>query len=176
MLRSSLLLSLVLPLAACATAPELHVVEAATPAENALLFDQVKALEGTWEMADEQGVRQVASVFTLSSNGSVVREVMYPGQPAEMTNVYHMDGPTLVMTHYCAGGNQPRMRACTAEQGTIAFHFDSVTNLTDPQAQYMGELTLVRVDPDTLLEEWKTMQDGKVVPEHSPVFTLTRKK
>ncbi|MSR64056.1 MAG: hypothetical protein EXS08_16665 [Planctomycetes bacterium] len=177
MLRSSLLLSLaVLPLVACASSSELRVVEAATPAQTALLFDQVKALEGNWEMTDEQGQGQVASVFALSSNGSVVREIMFPGTPSEMTNVYHMDGPTLVMTHYCAEGNQPRMRACTAEQGTIAFRFDSVTNLTEPHAEYMGELTLVRVDADTLRAEWKSMQDGKVVPDHSPVFTLTRKK
>lgn len=177
MLRSSLLLSLaVLPLAACASSSELRVVDAATPAQTALLFDQVKSLVGTWESTDEQGQSHVSSVFTLSSGGSVVREVMLPGTPSEMTNVYHMDGPTLVMTHYCASGNQPRMRACVGEPGKLAFHFDSVTNLTDPKAAYMGELTLVRVDENTLRTEWKSLQDGKVLPDESPVFTLTRKK
>lgn len=176
-MRPSLLATLaLLPLAACASSSELRVVEAATPAQSALLFDQVKALEGTWESTDEQGQRHVSSVFTLSSGGSVVREVMLPGTPSEMTNVYHMDGPTLVMTHYCAGGNQPRMRACVGQPGKIEFRFDSVTNLTDAHAAYMGELTLVRVDENTLRTEWKSLKDGKVLPEESPVFTLTRKR
>jgi len=48
----------------------------------------------------------------------------------EMTNVYHMDGPTLVMTHYCAAGNQPRLRAASGTSGTIDFKTDSVTNWT----------------------------------------------
>jgi hypothetical protein len=164
-----------LPLfSACASSSERRVVSAATPAQNELLLDQVKALEGTWEMTDENGQRQVAAVFTVSSRGSIVREVMFPGAEHEMTNVYHMDGPSLVLTHYCAGGNQPRLRACSAKPGTIEFGLDSVTNLTGADESYMGELTLVRVDENTLREEWRSFRDGELQPEHSPVFLLTR--
>jgi hypothetical protein len=101
---------------------------------------------------------------------------MFPGMPHEMTNLYHLDGPSLVMTHYCAGGNQPRMRATTAQPGTIAFEFDSITNLTDPHGSYMGELTLVRVDERTLRQEWRSFQDGEQLLEHSPVFELLRRE
>jgi hypothetical protein len=162
--------------AACASSSELRVVSAATPAQNQLLFEQVKALEGTWEMSNEAGQMEVAAIFSVSSQGSVVREVMFPGAPHEMTNVYHMDGPTLVVTHYCAGGNQPRMRAVEGEKGKIVFHFDSITNLTARDGQYMGELTLVRLDENTLHEEWHSLQNGKVLAEHSPVFELTRRR
>ncbi len=44
---------------------------------------------------------------------------MYPGMEHEMTNMYTLDGNTLVMTHYCAGGNQPRMRATGVENGRV---------------------------------------------------------
>ncbi|MEQ1891401.1 MAG: hypothetical protein ABL998_02570 [Planctomycetota bacterium] len=174
MKTSSLAPLLLLFLGACASSAALRTVPAPTPEAEAL-FARVKALEGTWELTDEQGARQVASVFSVSSQGSVVREVMFPGAEHEMTNVYHLDGPSLVMTHYCASGNQPRLLAEAVDAATLAFHLDSVTNLTAADAAYMGALTLVCETPDRLRAEWKTFQDGRVVTEHSPVFVLTRK-
>jgi hypothetical protein len=160
---------------ACASPASPRVVPPASP-ESLALFERVKALEGTWTMPDEQGGTQVASVFTLSSSGSAVREVMFPGTPHEMTNVYHLDGPALVMTHYCAGGNQPRMRAEAVDAATLAFRLDAISNLTAADGAYMGELTLVSEGPDTLRAAWKTFQNGAVVTDHSPVFTLTRRR
>ena len=169
------MLPAVLSLVACASSSALRVVPAATPAQEGL-FARVKALEGTWELRDEQGQSQVASVFTVSSKGSVVRELMFPGSEHEMTNVYHMDGAELVVTHYCASGNQPRLRARALDADTLAFTCDSVTNLTAADATYMGELTLVTAGSDTLRAEWKSLRAGQVLPEHSPVFVLTRRK
>ena len=156
----------------CATSQP-HAVAAATPQQTAAMFGQVKSLEGTWEMTDEKGNTMVAAVFAVSSNGSVVREVMFPGAPHEMTNVYHMDGPTLLVTHYCAEGNQPVMRARTATPGRIAFEFDSITNFTDPSGSYMGELTLVIVDKNHLRQEWVSFKDGKA--QAPTVFELKRR-
>lgn len=161
-------------LCACASSAARRTVPAPTPEAEAL-FARVKALAGTWEMADEQGGRQVASVFSVSSQGSVVREVMFPGAEQEMTNLYHLDGPALVMTHYCAGGNQPRLRAEAVDAATLTFRLDSITNLA-ADATYMGELTLVSEGPDTLRAAWKSFQDGKVLDDHSPVFVLTRRR
>jgi hypothetical protein len=45
-----------------------------------------------------------------SAGGSVVMETMMAGTDYEMINMYHLDGDDLVLTHYCAGGNQPTMR------------------------------------------------------------------
>lgn len=160
----------------CAAGGRAKVVPAATAEQSALLLDQVKALEGTWEMTDDQGTKFVAAVFTVSSSGSVVREVMFPGSPHEMTNVYHMDGPTLVMTHYCAAGNQPRMRATATRPGEIALKFDSVTNLKAADEKYMGELTITMSGPDKVDAAWKSFVRGETVADHSPVFTMTRKK
>lgn len=156
----------------CATSQP-HAVAAATPEQTAAMFGQVKSLEGTWEMSDEKGNAMVAAVFAVSSNGSVVREVMFPGAPHEMTNVYHMDGQTLLVTHYCAEGNQPVMRARTATPGRIAFAFDSITNFTDPSESYMGELTLVIVDKDHVRQEWVSFKEGKRQPP--VVFELKRR-
>src|SRR2546421_11290186 len=109
--HAALSLVALIALAGCASTAAPHAATPATDAQRAALLDRVKQLQGTWEMTDDKGKNQVASVFAVSSNGSVVREIMFPGGPHEMTNVYHMDGPTMVMTHYCAMGNQPRLRA-----------------------------------------------------------------
>ena len=124
----------------------------------------MKSLAGTWEQTDDKGQKSVVSVFAVSSDGSVVREIMFPGTPHEMTNVYHLDGPSVVMTHYCAEGNQPRMRATGPDKpGAIALKFDSVSNLTARDQQYMGELTLLLKDKDHIVEQWTSFKEGKKV-------------
>lgn len=151
-----------------------RIVTAATPAQSKALLGQVKALEGKWQMQDDDGKKELASVFQVSSNGHVVREIMFPGSPHEMTNVYHMDGKDLVMTHYCAIGNQPRMRATGASGNRIDFAFDSATNHTSPKQSVMHEMSLEITGPDTIVQHWRSTQDGKAQPETT--FTLTRMK
>src|SRR5690242_9923644 len=74
-------------------------------------LDRLKALAGTWVEADKDGkpTDKVVSVVKVTAAGSTVHETLFPGTPMEMISVYHLDGADLVMTHYCALGNQPRM-------------------------------------------------------------------
>jgi hypothetical protein len=134
-------------------------------------FEKLKSLAGTWEAQTPEGPG--TSVFSVGSGGSSVREVMLPGTDHEMTNMYHLDGDTLVMTHYCAVGNQPRMRARgVTDPNVIDFKFDSVTNRTSKDQLYMGSMKLTIVDADHIKQEW-TSYGG----DHGPVaFELTRKK
>jgi hypothetical protein len=152
-------------------------VPPATTEQKAALIEKVKSLAGTWETIDEKGHRSTASVFTVSSAGSAVREVLFPGSPHEMTNMYTMDGPSLLMTHYCAQGNQPHMRAVagSASGDRLMLKFDSVSNMTAPNELYMGELTIVFKDADHIREEWRSFRGGKPA-EHSPAFELVRRK
>src|SRR5438270_13163403 len=75
-------------------------------------LDKLKKLAGTWVAADDKGqpTAQVVSVFKVTSNGSTVQETIFPGTGHEMVTLYHLDGPDLVLTHYCALGNQPHMK------------------------------------------------------------------
>ena len=104
---------------------------------------------------------------------------MFPGDPHEMTNLYHMDGTHLVITHYCAAGNQPRMVATSARQtdaGTV-FHFDidSVSNLRESHNEYMGNMTLTILKDGGLRQEWRSYQrDGKL--SDPTTFELSRKR
>lgn len=173
---ASIGLAVVASLAGCAGGGKVKVVNAATAEQRATTLDQVKSLEGTWVGKDEKGVEQVMAVFSVGSAGTSVREIMFPGSPHEMTNMYHMDGGTLVMTHYCAAGNQPRLRSVKSEPGRIELVADSVTNFTKANEYYMGKLTLVMPDKDTLVEEWASIKDGKEQAEHMPKFGWKRKK
>jgi hypothetical protein len=89
-----------------------------------------------------------------------------------MTNMYTLDGDSLVVTHYCAAGNQPRMRARAIEDGRIAFRLDSVGDLGSDDSHYMGELILVLVDADHVEQHWRTFKDGEL--DHEMVFPLER--
>jgi hypothetical protein len=139
------------------------------------MLNQVKALSGKWSVKGSDANMKGEILFAVSSNNSIVRETMFPGTPHEMTNVYHLDGPSVVMTHYCAMGNQPRMRATTGDKSQIAFHCDSVTNMTSAGEMYMGEMTLTFKDKDHVSETWRHTKDGKKA-DAADVFELTREK
>lgn len=173
---ASMGLVLVASLAGCAGGNKVKVVSAASAEQRSATLDQVKALEGTWVGKDEKGVEQVMAVFSVGSAGSTVREVMFPGSPHEMTNMYTMDGGQLLMTHYCAMANQPHLRSVKSSPGRIELVADSVSNFTKTDEMYMSHLTLTMPDKDTLVEEWHSTQSGKLVDDHMPKFEWKRKK
>jgi hypothetical protein len=150
----------------------LEVSGKADAATKAALFDRVAKLQGEWiqdmtpaEIA-EHGQPQT-SVITLTSNGSVVRDIMFVGSPHEMTNIYHMDGDELVFVHYCAAGNQPKCEASMDDQrasNQIYFELDEVSNLGSADEHYMGDLTLTFIDDNHYVQEWSNHAAGKVSP------------
>src|SRR5215468_10686356 len=104
------------------------------PAPTNSAFETMKKLAGTWLAADDDGrpTDQVASIVKVTAGGSVVHETLFPGQPHEMVSIYSVDGPDLVLTHYCVLGNQPRMKADRKSPANqIRFRFVGGSNL-DP--------------------------------------------
>jgi hypothetical protein len=151
------------------------VVSGASAAQQEELLGRVKQLEGKWAMEGPDGKRQLATEFAVSSGGSVVREIMFPGHPHEMTNLYHMDGRDIVMTHYCAVGNQPRMRAASMQGNRLVFTFESVTNYTGADQHCMRDMAIEFKDADTIVEHWRSYVGDKAVPDETR-FELTRMK
>lgn len=127
-------------------------------ARDAEFFEPLKALAGDWGMEDENGTTLLTNQFAVSSSNSVIREVMFPGHPHEMTNLYHMDGPNLVITHYCAAGNQPRMIAREVKyvDGARVYHFkvDSVSNRREGQHGVMDEMILTIGVDGSVRQDW----------------------
>jgi hypothetical protein len=150
----------------------------ASEGRDAQMLGRIAALEGEWEMVNDDGTTEDGSVFEVSGAGSNVREIMFPGHGHEMTNMYHMDGDKLVVTHYCASGNQPRMVASEARESddgiVYEFDFDSVSNLRPDHEHYMGQMTLTILNDGTIREDWRSFDaEGKLTDPM--VFHLRRK-
>ena len=151
-----------------------RVVRPASDAQKSVLIERVKSLAGTWEGKAPEGPQTIT--FAVCSGGSAVREVMFPGTPHEMTNMYTMDGDTLLMTHYCAMGNQPRLTAegdCAT--GPIHFNFVDGTNIARRDDAHMDSLIMTPgADGQSLVNDWSSWQDGKVTGHK--VMNLQRKR
>jgi len=169
MMRTLLLVALFAATACQSGSPA--IVEA-DPAQRAELFGPVAALEGSWNGTHPMSGEATVTEFHVSSNGSVVRELMMKGTEHEMTNMYSLDGNSLVLTHYCAGGNQPRMRATSVDGGQIVFAADGVSDLKERDEVYMAAMTFVILDEDHIEQHWTALKDGEV--DHETVTKLER--
>jgi hypothetical protein len=142
-------------------------------------LERLKKLAGTWVAADKDGkpTDQVVSVIRVTAGGSAVHETLFPGQPLEMVSLYHRDGADLVMTHYCALGNQPRMKADPkSPPNQIRFEFAGGSNLDPAKDKHMHEGTITFVDDDHI--EWCGVcwEGGKPAKGHECGMKLIRKK
>jgi hypothetical protein len=127
-------------------------------------FERMKSLAGEWKGQAGHGEQTFPAVVTykLASNGSVVMETLMPGTPHEMISMYHLDGGELVMTHYCAMGNQPRMKLDTtaSTQDELKFAFVGGTNL-DPAKDGHIHAGALKFDGAALLADWTFWAGGK---------------
>jgi hypothetical protein len=137
-------------------------------------MDTIRGLVGTWEpVASADGKKMGNLVFKLTSAGSVVMETMFPGTDHEMVNMYSADGDTVLFTHYCSMGNQPRMRLKSAEDGVLKFEYLDCSNVKSRDDPHMDSLELT-IKGDRLTEKWSFYASGKVT--HEETFEFTRQK
>jgi hypothetical protein len=150
--------------------------QAQSQAPRSTALDRFKALSGEWVDADGAlGMKgKVAASYQVTGAGSAVIERLFVGQPHEMTTVYHLDGADLVLTHYCAAGNQPRMRARKTDGALVFFEFDGGTNFDPARDMHMHEARIEFIEPDEIRQSWQSWKDGKPAG-HAPSFRLARK-
>ena len=97
-----------------------------------------------------------------SRDASVSKEVMerlFEGQPHEMVTMYHLDGDELVLTHYCAMGNQPHMALqseSTAER--LVFDFVSGGNMASTNDMHMHSGAIRFLNTNQLEAFWDVFQ------------------
>jgi hypothetical protein len=136
-------------------------------------FDNLKALAGEWTMSGGDG--SVAVTYRVTAGGSAVVETLFPGAPHEMVTMYTIDKGELVLTHYCAEGNQPRMKAVkSGDANAIAFKFDGGGNIKSSKDGHRHEATFAFIDPDHVKSTWLFYNDGKA--GETKEFSLVRLK
>jgi hypothetical protein len=149
-----------------ATASRIAAVEK-SPAEAA--FERLKSLVGTWETVEKASRRSGVATYTLTGGGKVVIEMM-----GGMATAYHLDKGTLILTHYCGAGNQPRMRAKTVDNDgrRIGFEMFDITNHPSPDSYYSSALDVRFAGDGTAELAYRGMTAGR---ESTQTFQLMKR-
>lgn len=150
------------------------VAQAPQPAASA--FDRLKAMQGEWiDVTGAFGKKgEVVAVYKVTGGGNTVIETFPVGTPHEMTTVYHRDGSALVLTHYCSGGTQPRMRAQEVKGNVLQFEFEGGSNIDPAVTSHMHSARWEFISADEVQADWQNWSKGK--PDHVGAMHLRRKK
>ncbi|MEY3026993.1 MAG: hypothetical protein RLZZ238_1890 [Planctomycetota bacterium] len=137
-------------------------------------LERFRQLRGTWDAdLDGDGTPDTTVEYRVVGAGSAVVETLFGGTDHEMVTVYHMDGADLMCTHYCAAGNQPRLKAVKVADDAIVFEMKDITNLVDPKAMHMHAATFTFGGDGTVRAVWRSQADGK--PGHTADFRMKRR-
>lgn len=135
-------------------------------------FEYLKKLAGTWEMKGPNG-ETMKVVFKVTGAGSSLIETQFPGEPHEMVSVYHMDGNDLLMTHYCAAGNQPTLKYKPGKDANVLF-FDFLrgSNMKPTDMHIHSAKYFLSAKADEVRSDWIGWSNGKYADTTS--FELKR--
>jgi hypothetical protein len=168
MVRVTLVFALVMTASLSAQSPQ--------PAASA--FERLKAMEGEWiDVTGAFGKKDaVVATYKVTGAGNTVIETFPINTPYEMTTVYVRDGSDVVLTHYCSGGTQPRMRAKEIHGTVMNFDFDGGTNVDPAKTSHMHNVRWEFISPDEIKADWHNWANGKEDPAHLGRMHLRRKK
>lgn len=139
-------------------------------------FEVLKKLAGEWtgtSMTEDGDSMSV--VWHVTAGGNSVVETQFPGTSHEMMSVYYLDEGDLVLTHYCAMGNQPRMRFEPKEStwNVYTFEFDGGSNIDRGKSMHIHEGTIEFQAANRIKAEWFLYEGSKKIG--SKIFLLSRK-
>ena len=133
------------------------------PAAARAQFERFVALEGDWLIVGGDHAQGATHSYRTIASGSAVVETVFPGQPHEMVTLYHLDGPALVLTHYCALGNQPRMLAEPSTGDSVQFRFVSGGNLASLADAHMHDARFTFIDDAHFRSIWSHWDGGEEI-------------
>lgn len=162
-------------LVSVATAPALAGAEMPEPLDGSQL-GTLNKLIGTWTgTEDRHGEEAPVTVdYRLTSGGTAIMETLFEGTPMEMVTVYHQDGDAVMMTHYCALGNQPRMKLeGDVNANELKFSYLDSTGMA-PDDAHMHGLVITLHDDGSMEQAWSFYEEG--AEQHVSCFKLTRQE
>ena len=126
-------------------------------------FEQMKQLVGTWEGTTKKGDKEqtVKATYELTSGGNAILERLFVGTPNEMVSVYHPEGKTVAMTHYCMLGNQPTMTMKKSDGKSASFEVMGNKGLSSAKEMHMHALNIKWNGDKAMTEEWTSYNKGK---------------
>lgn len=176
MKRILILIAILLAAATPAALAGEHDDHRPAPAPTDARFEFLRALAGTW-LAEDGATDMPAGAmfeFRVTAGGTAIEEREMIGTPMEMVTLYHMEGDDLVATHYCALGNQPRMRAAKqVVDDTLSFACNGKPgNARSHDDEHVHSWTIRRGADGNVHYSAELIKDGKVTG--GPELVLTR--
>jgi len=139
-----------------------------TPITAKSAFTQLKTMAGTWkykvsDAKEHEHPDDSKVIYRLTGAGSALVETDFPESSHEMVSVYHLDGDDLRMTHYCAAGNQPRLKLDRASStpSRFVFVFDGGTNLDPAKDMHIHAMTMTFGREGEIDCAWEGYEAGK---------------
>jgi hypothetical protein len=147
-----------------------------TPTAAQAAFARLKALAGVWQgrVGDPEKGPEATVTYQTTAGGNTVMETLFPGTRHEMVTMYYLEDGKLVLTHYCAAGNQPQM-ALTKKSTTnlLDFNFIGGANIRSRRDGHMHAARIRFLGHDGLETEWDYFANGKLADTKK--FFLKRK-
>jgi TonB family protein len=138
-------------------------------AAAAAAFKQLSTLVGTWRNAEAPNSPLRIRFFLTAGGTTLVESWERAGQPHSLT-LYHRDGDTLLATHHCPQGNQPRLALAPRNGNALHFTFRDATDL-DAGESHLHDLSFDLTDPTSPVRS-ETYRQGEEAEETK--FTLIR--
>ena len=143
----------------------LPAVRGADHVDPRAVFKQLQTLVGEWEGKTEAG-RVLKVSYRLTANNSVLVETWTLGPQRESLTLYHMDNEDLIATHYCALGNQPRLRLKEGGSASVfTFEFISATNLPKPEIAHQHRFEIEILQANSFARSETYLENGAGEPE-----------
>ena len=174
MIKQALLLAVValVALPACQSTKKASCCEM-PPYKGSAAFEHMKSLVGEWS-AESPMMGKMKTEFRLIAGGSVIEERFGEDTPMEMLSVYHDVNGKLMMTHFCALRNQPRMALTKSTADSLTFDFAPTPGLNAAKEKHMHGATYTFIDKNHYKLEGVSWDNGKNTPCGPPVI-FTRK-
>jgi hypothetical protein len=152
----------------------LTAVKGADQVTPGAVFTQLQTLVGTWEGKTEKG-RVLKVSYRLTANDTVLIETWTLGPKRESLTLYHLDNESLIATHYCALGNQPRLRLKEGgNASSFTFDFVSATNLPKPEIAHQHQFEIEILQANSFARSETYLENGKGEPERIVYSRITR--
>jgi hypothetical protein len=119
-------------------------------------FRDIQGFDGKWAIRSGQKTLLIEMRYESGSKGSIVTE-----QFGKELSVFYRDGQSLLMTHFCDAGNQPRLRLReNTRPGVFEFQMFDITNLQSADADHV-ERVVYRIIDDKTIELEIVWKNGK---------------
>ena len=113
--------------------------------------------------------------YRLTANNTVLVETWTLGPKRESLTLYHLDNESLIATHYCALGNQPRLRFKEGGSASLfTFEFVSATNLPKPELAHQHRFEMELLQPNSFARSETYLENGKGEPERIVYSRIVR--